>query len=326
MVKAKRCLVLATIAWLAGAATPAAAQIMREHNFDKQVRGFHGVSRGIGRSFQSDTEAKEIFTQILGTVGLAWITDRIQLRASDVANAEARYDKESQERFIFYNATFMQQIKARSGNYWSLMSILAHEVGHHLAFHVEIPGRNHEFELEADYFSGFVLGKLGATLDEAQAAMRGIGSPQASESHPALGDRLQIITIGWTDGRNNAAPRNLRNPSQPAGGMPPPAAVAPPPAQSAAAIPKTMPLAPAQKSYHFVDDTRPPDAWLALRTEPGSLRGSQVGRLTNGTMLEVLERRADGWWRVRVPGSGQEGWALNRAGDRVWIHCCRGAN
>ena len=317
-----------------GGVVPASAQIMREHNFDKQVRGFHGVTRGIGRSFQSDTEAKEIFTQILSTVGLAWITDRIQLRASDVANAEARYDKESQERFIFYNATFMQQIKAKSGNYWSLMSILAHEVGHHLAFHVEIPGRNHEFELEADYFSGFVLGKLGATLDEAQAAMRGIGSPQASESHPALGDRLQIITIGWTDGRNNAQPRNLRNPASPMPGAapapPPPAPAAPPLGPTAAVIPKSSAIAPPQRSLHYVDDTRPPDAWLALRSQPGSSQGSQLARLTNGTMLEVIERRADGWWRVRVsgsgPGAGQEGWVLNRAGDRVWIHCCRAGN
>jgi hypothetical protein len=296
---------------------------MREHNFQSKVRGFHGGSQGIMRSFQADQDAGEVFRAVLSSVGLGWISDRILLRASDVPNAEARYDKESGERFIFYNATFMQQIKAKTGNYWSAMSILAHEIGHHLAFHVEIPGRNHEFELEADYFSGFVLGKLGATLAETQAAMRSVGSPTASETHPAVGDRLQVITVGWTDGRSNAQPRNMR--ASPAPGVTSsapvlqPQPVPPPPPQQSAAIPARPP----PKQFHFVDDTRPPDAWLALRSEPGSGRGQQLARMTNGTLVEVLERRSDNWWRLRLPNTGQEGWALQRQGDRVWIHCCR---
>jgi Bacterial SH3 domain len=302
---------------------PAAAQLMREHNFAGKVRGFHGGSQGIMRSFQADQDANEVFRQVLAAVGLGWISDRILLRASDVPDAEARYDKESGERFIFYNATFMQQIKAKSGNYWPAMSILAHEIGHHLAFHVEIPGRNHEFELEADYFSGFVLGKLGATLDETQAAMRSVGGKTATETHPAVSDRLQVITIGWTDGRGNAQPRNVRAPGAQVGApaSAPPAPVAPvaPAAQSAAVAPPKA----AAKPFHFVDDARPPDAWLALRTEPGSGRGQQLARLNNGTLVEVLERRPDNWWRLRLPTTGQEGWALQRQGDRVWIHCCR---
>lgn len=77
------------------------------------------------------------------------------------------------------------------------------------------------------------------------------------------------------------------------------------------------------QSYHYVDDTRPPDAFLALRTNPSGSSGSRLMEMPNGTLLQVLEQRPDGWWRVRVMPSGPEGWALNRMRDRVWIHCCR---
>jgi hypothetical protein len=45
--------------------------------------------------------------------------------------------------------------------------------------------------------------------------------------------------------------------------------------------------------------------------------------MPNGTLLEVLERRPDGWWRVRVVPSGQEGWTLSGQGQDVWIECCK---
>ena len=81
--------------------------------------------------------------------------------------------------------------------------------------------------------------------------------------------------------------------------------------------------AAAAPRYSYVWDTRPPDDWLALRTEPSAQSGRQLARMANGTLIEVLEKRTDNWWRVRVVETGQEGWTLNRQGDRVWIYCCR---
>ena len=80
------------------------------------------------------------------------------------------------------------------------------------------------------------------------------------------------------------------------------------------------------KSYYYVANTRPPDAFLALRTHPTSRVGLRIMTMPNGTYLQVLERRADGWWRVRVVPSGQEGWALSGQGDRAWIECCATAS
>ena len=49
-----------------------------------------------------------------------------------------------------------------------MVAILAHEVDHHMRFHTVTPGRDHEFELEADYQAGFILRPMGATLEQTQ--------------------------------------------------------------------------------------------------------------------------------------------------------------
>jgi hypothetical protein len=78
------------------------------------------------------------------------------------------------------------------------MSILAHEVGHHLNGHTLLgTGSTPNLELEADEFSGFVMRKLGASLAEAQAAIKLIGSERASKTHPGRAQRLASILHGW---------------------------------------------------------------------------------------------------------------------------------
>ncbi len=67
----------------------------------------------------------------------------------------------------------------------------------------------------------------------------------------------------------------------------------------------------------FVDDVRPPDDWLALRTEPTSRRGRRLAKLPKGTRLELLGDREGAWIKVRV--SGQEGWVSWQ--QQRWIRC-----
>ena len=78
------------------------------------------------------------------------------------------------------------------------MSILAHEIGHHL--YNSLSGKSNKglaTELEADQFSGYVLEKMGATLEEAQAAMNVLATPYATATHPARSDRVNSIASGW---------------------------------------------------------------------------------------------------------------------------------
>ncbi len=87
--------------------------------------------------------------------------------------------------------------------------------------------------------------------------------------------------------------------------------------------PPPSPPPPLKTQYYYVWDARPPDDWLALRTEPGGRAGRRLAQLPNGTLLEVLEQRPDNWWRVRAIGWNMEGWVLSKQGNRVWVYCCR---
>jgi hypothetical protein len=67
-------------------------------------------------------------------------------------------------------------------------------------------------ELQADFFSGYVMEKLGATLEEAEAAMSKIASPQASSTHPGKADRLNAIVKGWNSANSGNNQTTTRNP------------------------------------------------------------------------------------------------------------------
>jgi hypothetical protein len=74
-------------------------------------------------------------------------------------------------------------------------------------------------------------------------------------------------------------------------------------------------------AYSFVANTEPPDAFLALKAYPSS-NSPRIMAMANGTKLDVLLRRTDGWWYVKVWPTGEEGWAFSGRGNKAWILCC----
>ena len=66
-----------------------------------------------------------------------------------------------------------------------------------------------------------------------------------------------------------------------------------------------------------VDDVRPPDDWLALRTQPTSRGGRRLAKLPKGTRLELTGERVGSWIKVRA--WGQEGWVSWKR--QHWIRC-----
>ena len=74
---------------------------------------------------------------------------------------------------------------------------------------------------------------------------------------------------------------------------------------------------------HYIANTRPPDAYVSLRTQPSSTSGQRITTMPNGTTVKVLQKRADGWWQVQIVLSGKQGWALSGKDGRVWIECCQ---
>ncbi|MGI9477176.1 MAG: NADase-type glycan-binding domain-containing protein [Hyphomicrobiaceae bacterium] len=158
---------------------------------------FHGTTNGRLRTFASDNEARGVVRSVLAAMGLPL---RFEVRAAAVGNAAAILQPDG-TRLILYNTLFIDEIQARTGRYWSLISIMAHEIGHHLAFHLAKHIEDHEAELEADYFSGYILAKMGASKDDALAAMNELAADAPTKTHPGRKERLQAIAAGWKNGR-----------------------------------------------------------------------------------------------------------------------------
>ena len=100
-------------------------------------------------------------------------------------------------RVIVYDPEFLLDIERRTDE-WGPISIVAHEVAHHLLGHTVFgEGSNPSDDIDADFLSGFILQKMGASLESAQAAMRLLASERGSRSHPSRRERLQAIAMGW---------------------------------------------------------------------------------------------------------------------------------
>ena len=152
--------------------------------------------------FMSDEEAKEGLSKTMKYTGLP---ANFQIMASDVDNACAvikTLPNGSMERYIMYSQEFMMAVRDMTKNHWAEISILAHEIGHHLAGHTLIMEKNRpDLELEADKFSGFILYKMGASLADAQIAMKTLSPEEANSSHPGKKARLAAITNGWVSAK-----------------------------------------------------------------------------------------------------------------------------
>ena len=117
------------------------------------------------------------------------------------------------QRYIVYDNRFLESLDSYAGTKWASISVLAHEMGHHYYNHMlNSTGSNPSNELEADFFSGYVMEKMGASLQEAEAAMSKIASPQASSTHPAKADRLNAIAKGWNSATSGNTRTTTRNP------------------------------------------------------------------------------------------------------------------
>ena len=87
-----------------------------------------------------------------------------EVRASDeVPTARAATCRG--DRYIYVNERWMNRI--HNGDWdWKGLSVLAHEIGHHVLGHVVTSEHSHKNELEADRYSGHLLYHLGASLDQ----------------------------------------------------------------------------------------------------------------------------------------------------------------
>ncbi len=152
----------------------------------------------------STTEVQRLVRLIAGHAGLSYDFVVRPGPSTSSASAFTCYDANLREirRYIVYAPAFMEAIRRRSQTYWSVVEVLAHEIGHHVNGHHLTRGRTVDNELQADTFAGFALARMGASLEQATAGERAMGDDSGSTTHPAKEQRLDAITRGWHAGRD----------------------------------------------------------------------------------------------------------------------------
>ena len=151
------------------------------------------IGNPVDTSMMKISDVREMLQEIIDITGLQ--TD-FELKEADVLNIEASVSH--RKRYIFYNPTYITTLNNLTKNKWAVMTLLAHEVGHHLNGHtIHRGGSTPVLELEADEFAGFILYKLGATLKQSQNVIYYIATEKASRTHPSKNSRLSAIEKGW---------------------------------------------------------------------------------------------------------------------------------
>lgn len=101
-------------------------------------------------------------------------------------------------KIVVADVGFLQKLNRQAGTQWGAIQVMAHEVGHHIA---GFDSNRHRGELNADYWSGQALQRLGAARDASTAAIRAVGSDTDTASHPSKHRRAATIGQGWDDAR-----------------------------------------------------------------------------------------------------------------------------
>ncbi|RTQ51719.1 membrane-binding protein [Hymenobacter gummosus] len=251
---------------------------------------------------------RDVLREITDVVGLK---PRFELRATtQVENAAAVVY--GGKRFLLYNPNFVAAVNRASRTDWAGVSILAHEMGHHLNGHtLQGGGSNPSDELEADEFSGFVLRKMGASLSEAQTAMAVVSQDYDSPTHPGRPTRLAAIGRGWqqANGQIVASARTTAPSAQPVAITPRPAPVQPASQQAISFVGKlTFRDNPAQPLYIT-------KGLNVVRLDQDDHTAAVVGRLTRSSSADFPFVLIDGQQR-RLYVSAQGG-IFNPQGQQI---------
>jgi hypothetical protein len=116
--------------------------------------------------------------------------------------------------YIIYNADWVKALYDETNNSWVLYAVMAHEIGHYVLGHQHTElGSRPEIELEADEYAGKVLAKMGASLQDAQAAFRSEKMKPKSHTHPPINERLKAVEAGWREGGRSSVSASSDNSS-----------------------------------------------------------------------------------------------------------------
>lgn len=146
----------------------------------------------------SEDQAKQAVNKIVRYCGLH---QNFVVRENSEVKTAVAFIK-NKKRYIEYNPHVFQGLVDSTSSDWTTVSILAHEIAHHLLGHTLDPSKiSPGDELACDKFSGFILESMGATEEESIQAMEIAGNPIATKKYPPKESRLSAISSGYRESK-----------------------------------------------------------------------------------------------------------------------------
>ena len=136
----------------------------------------------------------------------------------DIRNNAVAYSYQGLN-YIIYDSRFLEEIADKSTS-WSKIWVLAHEVGHHIYGHTRnlnvSKKEMREQELEADWFAGHILYKLGASLENTVGALDYFASDfeNYNSTHPSKEKRIKSTKNGYVNAKNTRIKQKISQSKQ----------------------------------------------------------------------------------------------------------------
>lgn len=166
-------------------------------------------------NFMSEKEVNNLVTDMLDRLD---IKNRfILVSCTKVENCQATIYKG--KPYILYNPNFLDQVKRLNftnstipitSKNWEAITVLAHELGHHVNNHLLNPhpdASQRDMELEADEFAGSMIFRMGGTSDEATFAY-GLMPEIGTYEHPGRKQRIEAVLKGWEKAKSRNFVKN----------------------------------------------------------------------------------------------------------------------
>jgi len=103
-------------------------------------------------------------------------------------------------KLLIVDIGFLEKMNSEAGTQWAAIQVISHEIGHHIA---GFSNDHHRCELNADYWSGQSLQRLGSSRAAATKGILRFGTDYDTPSHPNRRRRAAIIERGWLDARED---------------------------------------------------------------------------------------------------------------------------
>ncbi len=161
---------------------------------------FDGADAGVKNAAITIDTASVQETRIMNAImGFTGLPQNFKLYRGNINRAIAT--SVNKQRVIIYNKALFQSMGVLDSAYWSAMFILAHEIGHHLAYNLSDTAGLATAELQADMFAGALLFKMGADSNQVTAVFyRGvISESDANKNRPSITKRMAVVKQSWQD-------------------------------------------------------------------------------------------------------------------------------